>query len=108
MAVRRSFVVCVGALALSCASSPPPEPSEAPPAPAETASAAEAPPPAPEPASATDAAPAESADDSAPPPAPAEDENQGRQIRYVVNPDGMRVRVAGVVLVPKAELVTRG
>jgi hypothetical protein len=108
MDVRRSFVVCLGAFTLSCASSPPPEPSPAPPTPVEPASAAEAPPPAPEPAPVTDAAPAEPAEDNAPPPAAAEDENQGRQIRYVVNPDGMRVRVAGVVLVPKAELVTKG
>ena len=105
MAVRRSFVVCVSALALACASSPPPEPSPAPPP--EPAAEDAAPPPAPEPAPADDAVSAEPAEESAPPP-PAEDENQGRSIRYVVNPDGMRVRVAGVVLVPRAELVTRG
>ncbi len=104
MAARRSSVVCLALLALSCASSPPPEPSPAP-APEPTAPPEPAPPATPEPAP-EDAAAAEPAEPSAPPPAP--EENQGRSIRYVVNPDGMRVRVAGVVLVPRAELVTRG
>lgn len=108
MAVRRSFVVCLAALALSCASAPPPEPSRAPPTP-EPAAPSETPPAkAPEPADSAASEPVEPGDEAAPPPAPAEDEDQGRSIRYVVNPDGMRVRVAGVVLVPKAELVTKG
>jgi len=109
MTVRRSFVVCLGMFALACASSPPPEPSP-PPSDEPAPRADTAPSPEPEPAAFADAAPeAEpSEEEAAPPPPPAEDANQGRQIRYVVIPDGMRVRVAGVVLVPTAELVTKG
>lgn len=101
---------------LGCAGSETPPPAAPPAAPVEMA----APPPpvagdtetdataerAAEPA---DPLAAPEADASAPAAAAAagDDANAPRQVRYVVTPDGLRVRVAGVELSPKAELVQK-
>jgi hypothetical protein len=91
---------------LGCAASAPPpepepvvappavvEPAPVEPAPAEPAEAEAAEPGAPsEPAAAVE---------------PVDDGHTPRQIRYVVTPEGMRVRVGGVELVPRAELVQK-
>jgi hypothetical protein len=98
-------------LLLGCgsgASAPPPVVPKPEPAP----SPAEAPaPPSAEPAPSAAAAepapvPAEPSDEAAPPPSD-DDEQASRNVRYVVNPDGLRVRVAGVELVPRAELIQK-
>jgi hypothetical protein len=96
-------------LSLGCAASaPPPAPkpaaappvavSESAPAPVEAAPA--------NPAEAEAAEPAEPSEPAAP--VEVEDGHSPRQIRYVVTPEGMRVRVDGVELVPRAELVQKG
>jgi hypothetical protein len=93
-------------LSLGCAASaPPPEPK---PVVAPPAAVAE---PAPEETAPAEPAEAEAAEPSAPsePVAPVEvdDSHTPRQVRYVVTPEGMRVRVGGVELVPRAELVPK-
>ena len=95
-------------LSLGCAASAPPpapEPAAAPPvAVAESAPA----PVEPAPATPAEAEAAEPSEPSEPaPPVEVEDGHTPRQIRYVVTPEGMRVRVAGVELVPRAELVQK-
>lgn len=104
-------------LLLACgpaATTPPPESAvpESEPAPAPAAEPAEAPVAEADAdtAGATETGEGELADPSepAPPPAAAPDEAEaGRSVRYVVNPEGLRVRVAGVVFVPRAELVQK-
>jgi hypothetical protein len=92
---------------LACGGSAPP------PAAAEANEPAAPPPVAPAPAAASEESPAAEAAEAAepseatdaPPPAP---EEPTRQVRYIVNPEGMRVRVAGVELVPRAEVVEKG
>jgi hypothetical protein len=94
-------------LALGCAASaPPPEPKPvAPPAAvAEPATTPVEPPPA-EPAEAEAAEPGGSSEPAAA--VEVDDSHTPRQIRYVVTPEGMRVRVDGVELVPRAELVQK-
>lgn len=94
------FAACGGAetpppaTAVEAAPAPPPAPSVAPPAAAEPAPAAPA-------EAAKPAEPAEKAEE-----APAAD--SARNVKYIVNPDGMRVEIEGLSFAPKAEAVKAG
>lgn len=94
-------VACGGSATAPAAPEPTPAPELAP----EPAPAPEPPPDAATPAADDASEPEPSSEAPAPSETPAE---ETRQIRYVVNPEGLRVRVAGVELVPRAELVARG
>lgn len=103
------LVLCAAPLVLAAcggAETPPPATAaEAPPPP--PAPAPSAAPPAAEPAA---AAPAEAEKPAEPPPKSAEEPagDGARNVKYIVNPDGMRVEVEGLSFAPKAEAVKAG
>jgi hypothetical protein len=82
---------------------------EAPPAAAASAKAAETDAPAEKPAATNAAAPAAAADgDKGAAKEGGGEGESGRNVKYIVNPEGMRVEVEGVTFAPKAEAVKSG
>jgi hypothetical protein len=109
MRETRWFVVAWFLMACGGGETPPP----ATPAPAPPAPAASPAPPAPAaekeaqaPATEAKPSPEKPAEPAAAEAAPAE--NTARNVKYVVNPEGMRVELEGVSFAPKAEVVKSG
>jgi hypothetical protein len=104
-----SFIACGGAetpppaTPESDAASAPPPAAEATPAPTPAAPEAEA-----KPAEAADAPAADTAAKDSGGKDGGGESDSARNVKYIVNPDGMRVEVDGVTFAPKAELVKSG